>query len=220
MESTVEVLDHGFVRLVDWMGNDLSISRAARVSYDAPGRPEDAKLIHYLWKNKHTTPFEAVTFTFEVKAPIFVLRQWHRHRTWAYNELSARYRPLPEEYYVPSLTSIGVQATDNKQARVLEVNERAETIRDLIREANRRAFGTYKVLLELGTPRELARSVLPVATYSHMFATVNLLNLLKFCTLRSHPHAQFEIRAYSDALLELVQPIVPIALEAYHAIDR
>lgn len=100
----VPVLDHGFVRLVDWMGDDCSVVRAARVSYDAAWRAGedekgDERLIRYLWKHKHTTPFEAVTFTFEVKAPIFVFRQWHRHRTWSYNELSARYRELPEEYY-------------------------------------------------------------------------------------------------------------------------
>lgn len=216
----IEVLDHGFVRLVDHMGSDLSISRAARVSYDAPGRPEDANLIHYLWKHKHTTPFEAVVFTFEVMAPIFVLRQWHRHRTMSYSELSARYRSLPENFYVPEADKIGVQATDNKQARNLETNPKAKEIRDLMRESNSQAFSAYTRLLAKGTPRELARSVLPVATYSHMFATVNLLNLLKFCTLRSHPHAQFEIRAYSDALLELIEPIVPIALEAYHATDQ
>jgi thymidylate synthase (FAD) len=119
----IDVLDHGFVRLVDHMGDDLSIVRAARVSYDAAWRAgedqgSDERLIRYLWKNHHTTPFEAVTFTFEVKAPIFVLRQWHRHRTWSYNELSARYSELPEEYYVPDPKNIGCAESEaNKQGR-------------------------------------------------------------------------------------------------------
>jgi thymidylate synthase (FAD) len=129
--SLVNVLDHGFVRLVDSMGDDVSIVRAARVSYDAAWRAgedqgSDTRLINYLWKNHHTSPFEAVTFTFEVKAPIFVFRQWHRHRTWSFNELSARYRELPEEFYVPDPALIGEQAKDNKQARVISHGEADE----------------------------------------------------------------------------------------------
>jgi thymidylate synthase (FAD) len=117
--TRIDVLDHGFVRLIDTMGSDISVSRAARVSYDAAWRAgedqgSDAKLIRYLWKNHHTTPFEAVSFTFEIKAPIFVFRQWHRHRTWSYNELSARYRELPEEFYVPDPALIGKQSVSSK----------------------------------------------------------------------------------------------------------
>lgn len=220
----INVLDHGFIRLVDHMGSDLSIARAARVSYDAAWRAgedtgSDKRLINYLWKNRHTSPFESVTFTFEVKAPIFVLRQWHRHRTWSFNELSARYRELPEEFYVPSPEVIGTQSKDNKQCRdiapTLLPSEMAEERAAIIREACEISFRGYHKLLSLGVPRELARSVLPVATYSHMFATVNLLNLFRFCTLRSHEHAQYEIRVYSDAMLELIEPIVPVAVEAY-----
>src|SRR5882672_235907 len=175
----VDVLDHGFVRLVDYMGSDLSVARAARVSYDAAWRAgedqgSDAKLINYLWKNHHTTPFEAVSFTFEVKAPIFVFRQWHRHRTWSYNELSARYRELPEEFYVPKLEHIGAQSTDNKQGRTIsehgKVVGQAMAIQDAIRQSCTAAFEEYQALLRLGCARELARLVLPVATYSHMFA--------------------------------------------------
>src|ERR1700722_14352283 len=119
--ARIDVLDHGFVRLIDSMGSDISVSRAARVSYDAAWRAgedqgSDSKLIRYLWKNHHTTPFEAVSFTFEVKAPIFVFRQWHRHRTWSYNELSAKYKELPEEFYLPDPAMVGKQATSNKQA--------------------------------------------------------------------------------------------------------
>lgn len=224
----VNVLDHGFVRLVSSMGDDLHIVRNARVSYDAAWRAgedhgSDARLIRYLWKNAHTSPFEAVTFTFEVKAPIFVFRQWHRHRTWSFNELSARYRELHEEFYVPDPALIGTQSKDNKQGRdilpTLLPSEMAEERALIIREACEIAFRGYHKLLSLGVPRELARSVLPVATYSHMFATVNLLNLFRFCTLRSHEHAQYEIRVYSDAMLELIRPIVPVAVEAYSAKD-
>ena len=214
------VLDHGFVRLVDSMGSDLSIVRAARVSYAAAWRAgedtgSDKRLINYLWRNHHTSPFEAVTFTFEVKAPIFVFRQWHRHRTWSFNEVSARYTELPEEFYVPDIDKIGAQSTDNKQGRVKAPSN--PVARGRIQLACEAAFGIYRTLLNDGVPRELARSVLPVATYSHMFATVNLLNLFKFCTLRSHGHAQYEIRVFSDAMIDLIRPIVPVAVEAWEA---
>lgn len=220
MNDKISVLDHGYVRLVDSMGNDLSIVRAARVSYDAAWRAgedtgNDARLIRYLWKNKHTTPFEAVTFTFEVKAPIFVFRQWHRHRTWSFNELSARYRELPEEFYVPR--EIGVQAKDNKQGRENDTRTDVENdiLRSAIKESAEASFEVYRRLLAQDVPRELARSVLPVNTYSHMFATVNLLNLFRFLTLRMDSHAQYEIRVYAEAMFDLIEPIVPVAQAAF-----
>lgn len=216
-----KVLDHGYIRLVDSMGDDLSIVRAARVSYDAAWRAgedsgSDNKLIRYLWAHKHTTPFEAVTLTFEVHAPIFVFRQWHRHRTWSFNELSARYRELPEEFYVPDPELIGTQAIKNKQGRDLggDVGQRAEQAA-FYRQECQRAFETYRSLLAEGWPRELARSILPVSTYSTMFATVNLLNLFRFLSLRNDPHAQYEIRVYANAMEEMAQSIVPIAVDAY-----
>jgi thymidylate synthase (FAD) len=217
----IDVLDHGYVRLIDSMGGDLSVVRAARVSYDADWRAgedqgSDKRLINYLWRNKHTSPFEAVTFTFEVKAPMFVFRQWHRHRTWSFSELSARYRELPEEFYVPDQENVGVQSKDNKQGRDIGVTTHslAPVHISLFCE---KAFRQYRQLLNEGVPRELARSVLPLATYSHMFATVDLLNLMKFWSLRSDPHAQYEIRVYSDAMRELVKPIVPVCVEAWEA---
>lgn len=224
----INVLDHGFVRLVDSMGGDISVSRAARVSYDAAWRAgedegSDAKLIRYLWKNAHTSPFEAVTVTFEVKAPIFVFRQWHRHRTWSYNELSARYRELPEEFYVPDPALIGKQSISNKQMRVLDENVDAITKHNnelgvgSLKASCEYAFRTYRRLLDLGWPRELARSVLPVNTYSHMFATVNLLNLFRFLTLRTHEHAQYEIRVYAEAMRDLVRQVAPVAVSAWEA---
>ena len=215
----IDVLDHGFVRLVDSMGTDLSVVRAARVSYDAAWRAgenegSDERLINYLWRNHHTTPFEAVTFTFEVKAPIFVFRQWHRHRTWSFNELSARYRELPEEYYLPKPENVGVQSTNNKQGRQQDDRSRTDEIWYL-ECAIKKAFETYRYLLSKEWPRELARSVLPVATYSHMFATVDLLNLMKFLTLRCDAHAQHEIRVYASAMRDLARSIVPVCIEAW-----
>lgn len=219
----IDLLDHGFVRLIDKMGNDQSVVRAARVSYDAAWRAgenegSDKRLINYLWKHRHTTPFEAVTFTFEVKAPIFVFRQWHRHRTFSYNELSARYKELPSEYYVPDPKLIGVQATDNKQMRIIDGE--APVVRTagemhMYREVCKHAFEAYEALLAFGWPRELARAVLPVSTYSHMFCTVNLLNLMKFLTLRCDAHAQYEIRVYADAMRELARNVVPVCIEAW-----
>lgn len=226
------VLDHGFVRLVDSMGSDLSVVRAARVSYDAAWRAgedegSDRRLINYLWKNGHTSPFEAVALTFEVKAPIFVLRQWHRHRTWSYNELSARYRPLPEEFYLPEPDAVGVQSTSNKQGRMQTTepgspehtilrDQRVGEIR-WMRDHCEKAFALYRDLLDGGWPKELARSVLPVNTYSHMFATANLLNFFRFATLRCHAHAQHEIRVYADAMLELVRGVAPVSVAAWEA---
>lgn len=221
MSSKINVLDHGFVRIVDSMGSDLSIVRAARVSYNAAWRAgddagSDARLINYLWKHKHTTPFEAVELQFEVMAPIFVFRQWHRHRTWTYNELSGRYRELPEAFYVPTPENIGEQAVANKQGRqpggdLAARREQAERLRA----ACEAAFATYRQLLEDGWPRELARTVLPLSTYSHMFAKTNLLNLFKFLSLRGDPHAQYEIRTYAEAMATLVEPIVPVAFAAW-----
>lgn len=218
--NKINVLDHGLIRLVDSMGSDLSIARNARVSYDAEWRAgedkgSDARLINYLYNNGHNTPFEAVTFTFEVKAPIFVFRQWHRHRTQSYNELSARYRELPEEFYIPEAAQITTQSTDNKQMRTDEVHPQAELFRLHMKENNEAAFNVYRDMIADGCPRELARSVLPVATYSHMFATMNLNNLFKFLAERLHEHAQYEIRVYAEAMLKLIEPVVPVAVAAF-----
>jgi thymidylate synthase (FAD) len=221
MSDEVKLLDHGFIRLVDYMGGDLSVVRAARVSYDADWRAgtdekSDAKLIRYLWRNRHTTPFEAVTLTLEVKAPIFVFRQWHRHRTQSYNELSARYRELPGEFYVPAADVVGVQSATNKQGRDLsQVALRHGWGLGMYQGACEKAFEVYRDLLAGGWPRELARAVLPVSTYSHMFATANLKNWFDFLTLRTDPHAQYEIRQYANAALQLIQPVAPTCVAAW-----
>lgn len=217
-----KVLDHGYVRLVDSMGNDMSVVRAARVSYNAePRGEEDRMLINYLWRNRHTSPFESVQFTFEVAAPIFVFRQWHRHRTASYNEQSARYCEMEDVFYVPAPEVIGRQSASSKQARDVS----AELTEEELEKANRISFAfqvayvslykTYQSMLEQGVPRELARCVLPVALYSRMFVSMNLRNLFHFLDLRLHPHAQYEIRVYAQAMLELIEPVVPGCVHAW-----
>lgn len=223
-----EILDHGYVRYIDHMGSDLSIVRSARVSYNAAWRTgedvgKDEKLIRYLLKNRHTTPFESVVFTFDVKAPIFVYRQWHRHRTQSYNEMSARYTELPEEYYLPKPEQIGIQAVSSKQSREfdpdalidLKLIESREKEIKWLDYACKHAFHIYHRLLKAGWPRELARIVLPLNTYSVMFTTVNLHNLFGYLSLRNHSHAQYEIQVYAKAMLELIEPIVPVAMKAF-----
>jgi len=217
----VRLLDHGFVRLVDSMGDDLSVVRNARVSYDAAWRAgedqgSDKRLISYLYRNGHNTPFESVVFTFEIKAPIFVFRQWHRHRTQSYNEISARYKELPEEFYIPEPHLIGKQSADNKQMR--DITGDGDRIAcNLMRKQNTEAFAAYRLLLERGVPREIARSILPTGTYSHMFATMNLHNLFRFLSERLHEHAQHEIRVYAEAIQDLIAPIVPECHAAFEA---
>jgi thymidylate synthase (FAD) len=227
--SYIHVLDHGMIRLVDYMGDDLSVIRAARVSFNAAWRTgenegNDDKLLRRLWTGgdgkpallapAHSTPFEAVCATFEVKAPIFVFRQWHRHRTQSYNELSLRYKEHPgDQYYTPEAAVVGVQSTSNKQGRShsLSGEEAAQKDRELTAYAMTAdsQFAAYHNLLELKWPRELARGILPVATYSHMFTTANLLNFLRFLTLRADSHAQYEIRVYAHAMAELLDKVVP-----------
>ena len=221
---TQKVLDHGLVRLVDCMGSDLSVVRSARVSFNAAWRTgedegKDAKLIHYLMKNRHTTPFESVNFTFDVKAPIFVFRQWHRHRTWSYNEVSARYAELPEEYYIPKAEHVGTQSKDNKQARDLAsaagLTEADLKFIDDLQKHSAQGFMYYKEHIQAGVPRELARLFLGLNTYSQMFASVDLHNLFHFLKLRLHSHAQMEIRVYAQAMLELIRPVAPITVAAW-----
>lgn len=212
-----------------WTG-DLEVVRNARVSYDADWRTgdddgKDEKLLGYMYHNQHTSPFEAMVFTFEIKCPLFIARQWHRHRTWSYNEVSARYAELPDDYYVPEVWAIGSQDEKNKQARNIanpgdsDINVvfHGES-KDLIYESSKASHEDYQVLLARGVPREIARSVLPVNTYTRYFGTVNLHNLIRFCLLRSDSHAQWEIQQYSNALIKLVKPICPVAVG--HLIDE
>lgn len=216
-----ELLDHGFIRYRQHMGGDLQIVQNARQSYDQDDiagidEMKDAKLIRYLLMNGHTTPFEVVTATFEVKAPIFVFRQWHRHRTQSYNEVSARYVKLPTEFYIPDRDSVGVQSAHNKQMREeAEASDGVDVMLEAMRSCNEEAFKLYDDLLANGMPRELARSVLPVGTYSRMSTTANLLNFMRFMKERLHPHAQYEIRVYAEAMRDIFRVIAPVAMAAF-----
>ena len=220
MSKEIKILDHGMIRLVDYMGGDLNIARSARVSYDASWKAgedkgSDERLINYLYTNGHNTPFESVQVMIEVKAPIFVFRQWHRHRTQSYNELSARYRELPEVFYLPELEQITLQSEDNKQMRTSEQHPEAATIQQIIKEQNESAFRAYRLMIAMKAPRELARSVLPVGTYSHMFANANLGNWFNFLSERLHEHAQYEIQVFAVELLTILSTIAPVACCAF-----
>lgn len=218
----IKLLDHGYIRLVDHMGSDLSVVRSARVSYDADWRAgenegSDARLINYLVKNHHTSPLESVQFTFEVKCPMFVARQWMRHRAWGYNEVSARYSVLPDQMYVPEKGLLGVQNKDNKQMRdLVDIDpQHEEDSLSLIANANKLAYEMYLTLISREVPREIARGVLPMNIYTHFFATVDMHNLFGFLRLRDHAHSQYEIQVYAKAILELIQPYVPVTLAAF-----
>jgi thymidylate synthase (FAD) len=221
MSDQLWVLDRGFVRLIDHMGGDLSVVRDARVLPDAEWRgAPDEKLIRYLWTNRHTSPFEGVVLKFEVRAPIFVLRQWLRHRTQSPNEISGRYSELPADFYVPAPDQIGTQSKTNKQGRDMGARPGWRQRLGLwhYRMGCHAAVRLYRFLLWCGFPRELARCVLPLSTYSRMVVTMNLLNLLRFLTLRCDHHAQYEIRVYADAMRELARRVAPISISAWENI--
>jgi thymidylate synthase (FAD) len=228
--EAIPVLDHGFVRVVDYMGDDAAIVQAARVSY---GRGttrvnEDKGLINYLMRHRHTTPFEMCEIKYHVKLPIFVARQWIRHRTASVNEYSARYSILDNEFYVPAPDKLAAQATTNRQGRgeVIE-GAAAQHVLDLLRADSERAYAGYGELLnedEAGRPRdpswpglarELARMNLSLNFYTQWYWKIDLYNLMHFLALRADPHAQYEIRAYAEAMLDTVKRWVPMAHEAF-----
>src|SRR5438067_13069275 len=224
------VLDHGFVRVVDYMGDDAAIVQAARVSYGRGTRKvsEDRGLINYLMRHRHTTPFEMCEIKYHVKLPIFVARQWIRHRTANVNEYSARYSILDNEFYIPAPEHLAAQAVTNRQGRgaVIE-GEAARRVLDLLREDAERAYAGYAELLnedESGAPidskwpglaRELARMNLSLNFYTQWYWKIDLYNLMHFLALRADPHAQSEIRAYAGAMLDTVQRWLPLAQAAF-----
>ncbi|MER3451049.1 MAG: thymidylate synthase (FAD) [Thermus sp.] len=209
----IPVLDKGFVRLVDQMGGDQAIVQAARVSYGEGTKTyrEDKALIDYLMRNRHTSPFEMVEFKFHVKAPLFVVRQWFRHRTASVNEISGRYSILKEEFYEPKAWRR--QAKENKQGS--EGGFQDEEAVSLLREAQGTAYRTYQALLEKGVAREMARFTLPLNLYTEFYWKQDLHNLFHFLKLRLDPHAQWEIREYARAIAEIVKAHVPLAWESF-----
>jgi thymidylate synthase (FAD) len=225
-----QVLDHGFVRVIDYMGDDAAIVQAARVSYGRGTRrvSEDAGLIRYLMRHRHSTPFEMCEIKYHVKLPIFVARQWIRHRTANVNEYSARYSILDREFYLPAPEQLAAQSAANRQGRgeVLTGDEAARML-DLLRDDATRSYDHYVEMLnedEQGAPRdperpglarELARMNLTLNTYTQWYWKIDLHNLLHFLSLRADAHAQYEIRVYAEAMLQTVKAWVPIACQAF-----
>jgi len=217
-EDAIKCLDKGFVRLVDSMGGDDAIVQAARVSYGQGTSKvsQDRGLIRYLMRHRHTTPFEMVEFKFHCKMPIFVARQWVRHRTANINEYSLRYSEARDEFYYPEPKNIQFQSALNKQGRSGEVPPALkQKVLDYFHENSERSFTMYQDLNEAGVARELIRSLLPVNIYTEWYWKNDLHNLLHFIGLRSDSHAQYEIRVFSDAMAHYVKEKAPFAWEAY-----
>ena len=216
------LLDHGYLSFVESWGSDERIVEAARMSTDkgflgwgTPDEPGDEKLLRYLYENHHDSPFEMAGMIIEVQAPIFVFREWHRHRTQSYNEMSARYTPLPDVNYIPTVERLMLNAGGtNKQAGTVKgaaVLDEAHALlfQDQLKRAYTQAQDIYEWALAVGVPKELARVHLPVGRYSRMRASANLRNWLAFLTLREAPNAQWEIRQYAHAVSELVRQCFP-----------
>ncbi len=219
LDEEFPVLDKGFVRLVDYLGGDDRIVQSARVSYGKGTKTvrQDRGLIHYLMRNRHTSPFEQVILTFHTKMPIFVARQWVRHRTARLNEISGRYSVMEDEFYVPKEEDISAQAVDNKQGRDNEPlpADLVEHIQAQLVEGQRAGYQAYEALLETGLARELARINLPISLYTQWYWQVDLHNLFHFLELRLDPHAQYEIRAYAEVMLDMAEKVAPIATQAF-----
>ncbi|MBK5927604.1 FAD-dependent thymidylate synthase [Rhodobaculum claviforme] len=222
LHHPIEVLDHGLVRVVDYMGDDAAIVQAARVSYGAGTKhvSNDAGLIRYLMRHWHSTPFEMCEIKLHVKLPVFVARQWIRHRTANVNEYSARYSILDREFYIPAPDALAAQSTTNNQGRgaLLEGAEAARVL-EILKADSTRAYDSYEAMLsqdgQQGLARELARMNLPMNIYTQWYWKTDLHNLFHFLRLRADPHAQYEIRVYADAIAQVVRDWVPLAWEAF-----
>ena len=226
----IEVLDHGFVRVIDYMGDDSSIVQSARVSYGRGTKKisNDKGLIKYLMRHRHSTPFEMCEIKFHIKLPIFIARQWIRHRTANVNEYSARYSILDKEFYLPSKENLAAQSISNRQGRgdVLE-GKQAEEVLELLKSDAERTYDNYETMLnerfdgstidenKKGLARELARMNLTLNTYTQWYWKTDLLNLMNFLRLRADSHAQYEIRVYADIMLDTVKKWVPITYDAF-----
>ena len=219
LDKEFKCLNAGFVRLVDYMGGDESIVQAARVSYGKGTKTvnEDRGLIRYLMRHLHTTPFEMVELKFHAKLPIFVARQWIRHRTANVNEYSGRYSVMKDEFYVPEHAAIHFQNLSNKQGRREETvpPELRQKVLDILSQSQQQLYGEYEQLLEEDIARELARINLPVSLYTEWYWKIDLHNLFHFLRLRMDDHAQYEIRVYADAMAEITKRVAPMAWEAF-----
>ena len=228
--DAIPILDHGFIRVVDYMGDDTSVVQSARVSYGKGTKQvsTDKGLIKYLMRHWHSTPFEMCEIKYHVKLPIFIARQWIRHRTANVNEYSARYSILDKEFYLPAVENLAAQSQSNRQGRgdVLS-GDQAKKVLDLLKKDAEQTYDNYETMLnerydgsiidekQVGLARELARMNLTLNTYTQWYWKTDLLNLMNFLRLRADHHAQFEIRAYADAMLDTVKRWVPITYEAF-----
>ena len=228
--EAIPVLDHGFIRVVDYMGDDTSIVQSARVSYGKGTKKvsTDSGLIKYLMRHWHSTPFEMCEIKYHVKLPIFIARQWIRHRTANVNEYSARYSILDKEFYLPEPKHLAAQSKSNRQGRgdIIE-GDQAKQVLELLKNDAENTYNDYEMMLnerydgtiidekKVGLARELARMNLTLNTYTQWYWKIDLLNLMNFLRLRADDHAQYEIRAYADAMLETVKKWVPITYEAF-----
>lgn len=225
-----KVLDKGFVRVVDYMGNDAAVTQSARVSYGKGTKMlnQDKGLINYLMRHRHTTPFEMCEIKFHVKLPIFIARQWIRHRTANVNEYSARYSIMNKEFYIPEPAQLAVQSTINKQGRGGTLNpQESARVLEILRADSEQCYDHYQEMLNedaneniidenrSGLTRELARMNLTMNYYTEWYWKVDLHNLFHFLSLRADPHAQYEIQAYAETMLELVKKWVPLSYEAF-----
>ncbi|MGC9070710.1 MAG: FAD-dependent thymidylate synthase [Elusimicrobiales bacterium] len=208
-EYFFKILDKGFVKLVDFAGGDDRVVTAARVSFDmkSKGEERDKKLIEYLLNHEHLTPFEHSVFQFHIKCPIFVARQWMRHRWGSYNELSARYTELKDEFYIPE--RFRIQDVKNKQGSIETQELDNPELKKIYEESIENSYQVYKKLLLKGVAREMARMVLPLASYTQFYWTVNARSLLNFLKLRLDEHAQFEIRVYAQAIADIFKEKMP-----------
>ena len=228
--EALPILDHGFIRVIDYMGDDTSIVQAARVSYGKGTKKvnTDSGLIKYLMRHWHSTPFEMCEIKYHIKLPIFIARQWIRHRTANVNEYSARYSILDKEFYLPSKEHLAAQSTNNRQGRgEVITGEQANEVLDLLKGDAERTYDNYETMLnerfdgsiidekKSGLARELARMNLTLNTYTQWYWKTDLLNLMNFLRLRADHHAQYEIRAYADAMLDTLKRWVPITYEAF-----
>jgi len=228
--QAIPILDHGFIRVIDYMGTDAAIVQAARVSYGRGTKKinEDAGLINYLMRHRHTTPFEMCEIKFHIKLPIFIARQWIRHRTANVNEYSGRYSIMDKEFYIPAPDQLATQSKSNRQGRgdVLEGAE-AERVLEILKTHSVNAYAEYEEMMNCneegdvfdtskdGLARELARMNLPVNFYTQWYWKVDLHNLLHFLSLRADAHAQYEIRVYAEAMLDILKAWVPITYNAF-----
>ena len=219
LDQEIKVLDHGFVRLVDYMGGDARIVQTARVSYGEGTKTirQDAGLIDYLLRHEHTSPFEHVIFELHCKMPIFVARQWIRHRTARLNEISGRYSVMKDEFYLPPREQITLQSADNKQGREKEAvpPELQDKVLELLKKDQSSGYANYTEILNDGIARELARINLPLSMYTEWYWQMDLKNMLHFLKLRMDSHAQWEIQEYARAIAQIVKAVCPLAYESF-----